>query len=90
MKTSTMPSLRVDPALRTAAESVLHEGETLSAFMEQSLLALIERRRNHQAFLARGLASRDEAASTGEYIAAEDVLQELDNMLLDAKAKAPA
>lgn len=37
MKTASMPSLRVAPQLREAAEAVLHEGETLSAFMEQSL-----------------------------------------------------
>lgn len=88
MKTATIPSLRVDPALRRAAESVLHDGETLSAFMEQSLRAQIDRRLTQQAFLARGLASRDEAQSTGEYFAADDVLQELDNMLSVAQAKA--
>jgi hypothetical protein len=35
----------------------------------------------HQEFIARGLASRDEARLTGEYFAAEDVLHELDDML---------
>ena len=88
MKTATIPSLRVDPALRRAAESVLHHGETLSAFMEQSLRAQIERRLTQQSFLARGLASRDEAERTGEYFTAEQVLQELDNMLQIAQAKA--
>jgi hypothetical protein len=34
MKTATIPSLCVDPELRAAAESVLKEGETLSAFVE--------------------------------------------------------
>ena len=66
MKTATFPSLRVDPELRLAAEAVLEDGETLSSFMEQSLRALIDRRCTHQAFLERGLASRDEAARTGE------------------------
>jgi len=87
MKTANIPSLRVDPALRLAVESVLEAGETLSAFMEQSLRAQIERRRTRQAFLARGLASRDEAAATGEYYAADEVLRELDTMLLDAQSK---
>ena len=32
MKTATFPSLRVEPELREAAESVLEEGETLSGF----------------------------------------------------------
>lgn len=32
-------------------------------------------------FIARGLASRDEAKHTGEYYDADDVLAELDTML---------
>ena len=37
MKTSTIPSLRVDPQLRLAAESVLRDGESLSGFVEQAI-----------------------------------------------------
>ena len=33
MKNATLPSLRVEPELREAAESVLLAGETLSAFI---------------------------------------------------------
>lgn len=90
MKTATIPSLRVDPELRQAAESVLQNGESLSSFVEQSLRANIERRRAQQEFLARGLAARDEARRTGEYFAAEDVLRELDDMRAQAEAKARA
>ncbi len=35
MKTASIPSLRVEPELRRAAEAVLHEGESLSSFLEQ-------------------------------------------------------
>jgi len=87
MKTASIPSLRVDPELRHAAESVLREGETLSSFVEQSLRANIERRRVQQEFIARGFASRDEARRSGEYIPAEDVLREMDDMLDRAEAK---
>ena len=87
MKTASIPSLRVDPELRHAAEGVLREGETLSSFVEQSLRVNIERRRVRQEFLARGLASRDEARRTGEYIPAEDVLREMDDMLARTEAK---
>jgi len=86
MKNASIPSLRVAPELRQAVESVLEEGETLSSFMEQSLRLNIERRRVRTEFLARGLASREEARRTGEYIPAEDVLQELDDMLAQAAA----
>lgn len=81
MKTATIPALRVEPKLRLAAESVLAENETLSSFVEESLRANIEKRLHHEAFIARALASRDEAKRTGEYYSAESVLAELDDML---------
>ena len=90
MKTATIPSLRVDPELRRAAEGVLQKGESLSSFVEQSLRASIQRRRLQQEFIARGLASRDEARKTGEYFAADEVLRELDDMLSQAEAKGGA
>lgn len=88
MKTASIPSLRVAPNLRKAAESVLQEGETISSFVEQSLRANIERRQLQQEFIARGLASRDEAKRTGEYYSEDEVLQELDGILQKAKGKA--
>ncbi|MBZ0093372.1 MAG: prevent-host-death protein [Sulfuricellaceae bacterium] len=87
MKTATTPSLRVDPDLRRAAESVLQNGESLSSFVEQSLRANIERRQAQQEFVARGLAARDEARRSGGYFMAEDVLSELDGMRSRAGAK---
>lgn len=87
MKTATIPSLRVDPELRQAAENVLQKGESLSSFVVQSLRANIERRCLQRQFIDRGLASREEARQTGEYFMAEDVLRELDDMLSNAEAK---
>lgn len=54
-----------DAELRKAAEAVLHEGESLSSFMEQSLRDEVNRRRMQAEFIARGLAARDEARRTG-------------------------
>lgn len=87
MKTASIPSLRVAPDLRRAAESVLQEGETISSFLEQSLRANIARRRLQQEFIARGIASRDEAKRTNEYYPAEDVLRELDDLLALDKSR---
>lgn len=84
MKSATIPSLRVDPELRQAAESVLQNGESLSSFVEQSIRANIEHRRLHQAFISRGLVSREEAQRTGEYYPADQVHDELDQMLRQA------
>ncbi len=86
MKTATIPALRVEPKLREAAQSVLSDGETLSNFVEESLRINIERRLHNQAFIARGLASRDQAKKTQSYHSAEDVLAELTAMLAKAKS----
>lgn len=90
MKTATIPSLRVAPELRTAAESVLLEGESLSSFVEHAIRLGIERRRMQSEFVARGLASRDDARRSGEYFSSDSVLKELDRMLVTAEKKAKA
>ncbi|UXU92382.1 hypothetical protein LXM88_33235 [Burkholderia sp. S-53] len=46
----------------------------------------IERRRVQREFVARGVASRDEARRTGEYIDAANVQAELERMLKAARA----
>ena len=86
MKTASIPSLRVDPELREAAQAVLREGESLSSFMEQSLRDQVTRRQLQHEFVARGLASRDEARRTGEYFEAESVHAELRGMLTKSGA----
>ncbi|MDO9394202.1 MAG: YlcI/YnfO family protein [Methylotenera sp.] len=88
MKTATIPALRVEPKLREAAQSVLATGETLSSFLEESLRANIERRLYSQAFIARGIASRDEAQATQEYYSAGSVMSELDNIYKQALKQA--
>ncbi|MEO5735296.1 MAG: YlcI/YnfO family protein [Rubrivivax sp.] len=81
MKTSTLPSLRIEPALREAAESVLRDGETLTGLIETSVREAIQRRRARAAFLARGLRSLEEARLTGIYHAAESVHAEMQQRL---------
>jgi len=86
-KTATIPSLRVEPELRAAAESVLKEGETLSAFVESSLRRQVEYRKAQAEFIARGLASLEEARRTGVYYTSEEVLGELREMLEAKRAE---
>lgn len=81
MKTATMPSLRVDPELREAAEAVLHENESLSAFMEAALREGVARRRVQREFIARGLEARARAHADDDWIDADDVHAELRGML---------
>ena len=89
MKTATLPPLRVAPELRQAAEAVLREGESLSSFMEQSLRDEVNRRRLQAEFIARGLASREEAKRTGVYYTVEESMARLDAILARRKPGNP-
>jgi len=86
MKTKTLPPLRVTPELRRSAESVLGRGETLSAFVLESVARNIEARRAQQAFIERGLASAVRARKTGKYVPAEAVMRKLSRRLDSARA----
>ena len=89
MKTSSIPALRVSSRLRRTAESVLREGETLSAFVLESLTRGVEARRAQEAFLARGLASAARARATGRYVPAQRVLGKLRRRLAAARRRSP-
>jgi hypothetical protein len=90
MKTATLPPLRVDPELRSAAEGVLQQGESLSSFITHSIREGIRQRRMDAEFLARGMASRDEARRSGRYVSAAAVLSELDRRLKRSEARSKA
>jgi predicted transcriptional regulator len=77
MKSRTLPTLQVTPKLRRAAESVLAEDESLSAFMLDSVARNVEARRTQQALIARGLASAERARKSGRYTTAGAVLRKL-------------
>jgi predicted transcriptional regulator len=87
MKSATFPSIRVEPELRDAAESILGEGETLSGFVEQSIREGIERRRHQSEFIARGIASRDATRSSGDYLSSSEVLEKLGRRLDTLRTK---
>lgn len=87
MKSSTIPSLRVTPQFRHDAESVLHEGESLSAFVETSLREEIERRKTQKEFIARGLAVREAAKSSGQYASKDEVMGSLRSILAAQREK---
>ena len=89
MKTATIPSLRVEPALHRAAEEVLRDGESLSGLVEYALRAQIRQRQEQAAFIDRGLALRDRAKVTGVYFSSGAVLKKLEARLARAKKAAP-
>lgn len=90
MKTATLPSLRVSPSLREAAERALRPDETLSGLMEASLKSFLAQREAEDEFVARGLRARDEARRTGEYFSVDDVMTQLRAMTDAARKKRKA
>jgi hypothetical protein len=86
MKTATLPSLRVTADFREAAESVLKDGETLSSFVEDSVRRQVQIRKSQAEFIARGLASLEQAERTGVYYSTDDVLSMMQRKLDAAKA----
>jgi len=87
MKTKTLPPLRVSPGLRREAEAVLADGETLSAFILDSVARNVEARRARQAFVERGVASAERARKTGRYVSADSVVRKLSRRLAVARSK---
>lgn len=87
MKTASLPPLRVVPELRSAAERVLREDESLSSFVEESVRSLVERRQLEREFIARGLASRENSRASGQYFSKSEVMASLKNMLKKAEQR---
>ncbi|HRM54118.1 MAG TPA: YlcI/YnfO family protein, partial [Ottowia sp.] len=61
MKSSVIPSVRVAPEFRAQLEQVLHEDESLSAFVEAAVRDSVQQRLNQADFVQRGMASLAEA-----------------------------
>ena len=87
MKTTTIPSIRVEPNFRAEVEAVLAEGETLSQFVEASVRASVERRCMQAEFIASGLHSRDETRRTDDDVDADVVLDSLQRKLDAARTR---
>jgi excinuclease UvrABC helicase subunit UvrB len=74
-------SLRVQPELREAAESVLSEGETLTSLMETAMRETIHKRRTQDEFNTRAMRAREHMQRTGISFLAKDVHDELQHRL---------
>lgn len=88
MKSASIPAVRVEPELRAQVEQVLHEGESLSAFVESAVRDAAKRRLEQSEFIARGLASLAEARRTGQYVSADVAVAKLQKQLDDARRQA--
>jgi hypothetical protein len=77
MKTAQLPPVRVEPSVREEIEGVLHEGESLSQFVEAAAVQAARRRKAQQEFVARGRASLAQARKTGEFYPLDEVLDRM-------------
>ncbi|MEC9364946.1 MAG: prevent-host-death protein [Pseudomonadota bacterium] len=82
---ATLPPLHVKSDPHAAAESVLEDGESLSSLVETSVRTQIEFHRVQKVFIARGLASCEDAKRTGVYFTAEQSLARLNAILQKCK-----
>ena len=81
MKSAQLPPVRVTPSVRQQIERALHDGETLSQFVEKAAIEAAERRKVQQEFVARGRASLAHARKTGEYYSADEVMAAMQKRL---------
>jgi hypothetical protein len=90
MKSSTLPPVRVEPALRSDAEAVLDEGESLSDFVASCVRDGVAWRRTQDAFLARARDAVERSEREDSGISPQDVLRQMDVRLEAARQRLAA
>ena len=86
MKTSTLPPVRVEPALRSDAEAVLDEGESLSDFVAACVRDGVAWRRTQDVFVTRARDAVDRSEREDNGISPQEMLRLMDDRL-DAARK---
>jgi len=81
MNSSNLPAVRVESALRSDAESVLDEGETLSDFIATCVRDGVARRRTQDVFLARAHDAVERSERDDRGISPLELLQRMDDQL---------
>lgn len=87
MKTAQLPPIRVTPAVREEIELSLREGESLSQFVEATVLREARRRKQHDEFIARGRASIARAKQGAELVTLDEALDQMQARVRDRVAQ---
>ena len=87
MKTSTLPPVRVEPALRAEVEALLDEGESLSDFVAGCVRDGVAWRRTQDAFVARAHGAIERALGDGGGLTPDEILDRLNAQLQAARAR---
>ena len=74
--------------MRAEVEAVLREGESLTQFIEEAVVAAAAWRRTQREFVVRGEAAIDKWKQDGDSRPADEVMCELQQRLDDARLRA--
>ncbi len=89
MRSATFPPIRVEPEVRAEVEAVLREGESLTQFIEEAVVAAAAWRRVQAEFVNRGEAAIERWKQEGGGRTVDEVMAGLQGRLDDAKRRAP-
>ena len=87
MKTATLPAVRVAPQVRELIESVLHEGESLSTFIEDAARTHAQWRKEDEAFHTRAAKAAQNLRDGGKFYTAEESIARLRALVQRARDK---
>ena len=85
MRSATFPPIRVEPEVRAEVEAVLREGESLTQFIEEAVVAAAAWRRTQAEFVARGEAAVERWKQEGGGRPVDEVMAELQGRLDEAR-----
>ncbi len=88
MRSATFPPIRVEPEVRAEVEAVLREGESLTQFIEEAVVAAAAWRRVQSEFVTRGEAAIKRWKQDGGGHTVDEVMDDLQARLDDAKRRA--
>ena len=88
MRSASFPPIRVEPEVRAEVEAVLREGEWLTQFNEEAVVAAAAWRRLQSEFVIRGEAAIERWKQEGGGYAVDQVMAELQARLDEARRRA--
>ena len=88
MRSASFPPIRVEPEVRAEVEAVLREGEWLTQFIEEAVVAAAAWRRVQSEFVIRGEAAIERWKQEGGGYAVDQVMAELQARLDEARRRA--
>lgn len=88
MRSATFPPIRVEPEVRAEVEAVLREGESLTQFIEEAVVAAAAWRRVQAEFVARGETAIERWKQAGGGRTVDEVMGGLQGRLDDARRRA--